>query len=294
METSKWCHSLRASLLALTVASGLLIQAGPAAAQEAQNESTVTAETAIATVDETPAAVTATAEPTTAAEGVNEVDDTTPMGALEVAQSAAAGDDFDSDPWEPFNEKMFWFNREVLDRFLFKPIATAWDFITPDPVQRGIRNMFDNLEVVRRVVNNGLQAKFAGAGIELARFSINSTIGLLGFFDVAKEGFGIDQRDEDTGQTFGVWGMGPGPYLVLPFLPPLNVRDGIGLMLDRAMFPLSYFMPFWGDIVYRLDEGINERSLNLDRFERVAESTVDLYSAVRNGYLQRRAAAIRQ
>jgi len=288
METSKWYHGLRAPLLALTLSSGLLIQVTTAFADEAQEQPAMVA------VEDAPATITTAGETTSVADGVNQVDYTTPMGALETAQSAVAGDDFDSDPWEPFNDKMFWFNREVLDRFLLKPLAIAWDFIAPDPVQRGVRNMFDNLEVVRRVVNNSLQAKFTSAGIELARFSINSTIGLLGFFDVAKDGFGIEQRDEDTGQTFGVWGMGPGPYLVLPFLPPLNVRDGIGLLLDRAMFPPSYFMPFWGNIVYRLDEGINNRSLNLDRFERVAESTVDLYSAVRNGYLQRRVAAIRQ
>ena len=114
----------------------------------------------------------------------------------------------------------FWFNREVLDRYVLKPIATAWNFILPDPAQRSVHNLFDNLAVVRRVVNNAVQLKFARAGTELARFGINSTIGLVGLFDVAKEGFGIEQRDEDTGQTFGACGMGPGAYLVLPFLPP--------------------------------------------------------------------------
>src|SRR3970282_451113 len=121
---------------------------------------------------------------------------------------------------------------------------TAWDFLLPDMVQRGVHNIFDNAAVVRRLVNNGLQGKFAGAGIELTRFTINSTIGLVGFFDVAKDGFGIEQKDEDTGQTSGVWGMGPGPYLVLPFLPPLTVRDAIGYVADGAMDPLAYFLPF--------------------------------------------------
>jgi phospholipid-binding lipoprotein MlaA len=210
------------------------------------------------------------------------------------AATTAPGEDFDEDPWEGFNEKMFNFNRDVLDRYLLKPIATAWDFVTPDFVQRGVHNIFDNAAVVRRVVNNSLQAKFAGAGIELARFTINSTIGIVGFFDVAKDAFGIEQKDEDTGQTFGVWGMGPGPYLVLPLLPPLTVRDGIGYAFDAAMTPYSYFIPWWGSVVATADNTVNERSLNLDRFERVAESTVDLYGAVRNAYLQRRAAAIKQ
>jgi len=221
---------------------------------------------------------------------------TNPAGAtygMEISQ-AAAGEDFESDPWEGFNETMFNFNREVLDRYILKPVATAWDFVFPDPVQRGVHNFFDNLAVVRRVMNNALQLKFAGAGKEVARFAINSTVGVAGFFDVAKDGFGIEQSDEDTGQTFGVWGAGPGPYLVLPFLPPLTVRDGIGMLFDTAMTLYIYFIPWYANLGGNLTNTVNERSLNLDRFERVAETTIDLYSAVRNAYLQRRAAVIRQ
>jgi phospholipid-binding lipoprotein MlaA len=208
--------------------------------------------------------------------------------------AAAASEDSDRDPWEGFNEVMFNFNREVLDRFLLKPVATAWDFLLPDLAQKSVQNFFDNLAVVRRVVNNALQGKATGAATELARFSINSTIGVAGFFDVAKLGLGIEQSDEDTGQTFGVWGMGPGPYLVLPFLPPLTVRDGIGYVFDVAMTPYIYFIPWYANFAGTSTNVVNERSLNLDRFERVAETTVDLYSAVRNAYLQRRAAAIKQ
>lgn len=213
--------------------------------------------------------------------------DAAPLGA-------APGEDFDEDPWEGFNEKMFWFNREIFDRYVLKPAATAWDFVLPDPVQRGFHNFFDNLGVVRRVVNNTLQLKLTGAGIELTRFTINSTIGVAGFFDVAKDFFGLEQRDEDLGQTFGVWGMRQGPYVVLPLLPPLTVRDGIGYALDLAMTPYTYFIPWYASIGGRATDIVNERSLNLDRFERVAESTVDLYGAVRNAYLQRRAAAVKQ
>lgn len=212
----------------------------------------------------------------------------------EVVGAAPAGEDFENDPWEGFNEKMFWFNREVLDRYVLKPIATGWNFILPDQAQRGIHNVFDNLAVVRRVVNNALQLKFTGAATEVARFGINSTVGLAGLFDVAKDGFGIAQRDEDTGQTFGVWGMGAGPYLVLPFLPPLTVRDGIGYVIDGAMTPYIYFLPWYTLLAGTTVNTVNERSINLDRYERVAETTVDLYGAVRNAYLQRRAADIRQ
>ena len=214
--------------------------------------------------------------------------------AYSMEMAAAAGDDFDQDPWEGFNDKMFSFNREVLDRLLLKPIATGWDFLLPDLVQKSVQNFFDNLAVVRRVVNNALQGKLTGTATELARFSINSTIGVGGLFDMAKVSFGIEQSDEDTGQTLGVWGAGPGPYLVLPFLPPLTVRDGIGYAFDAAMTPYIYFAPWYATFAGTGTNTVNERSLNLDRFERVAETTVDLYSAVRNAYLQRRAAAIRQ
>lgn len=217
-----------------------------------------------------------------------------PSAAYSMEMAAAAGEDFDQDPWEGFNEKMFNFNREVLDRYFLKPVATAWDFLLPDLVQKSVQNFFDNLAVVRRVVNNALQGKATGAATELARFSINSTIGVGGLFDMAKVGFGIEQSDEDMGQTLGVWGAGPGPYLVLPFLPPLTVRDGIGYAADLAMTPYIYFIPWYASIGGTATNVVNERSLNLDRFERVAETTVDLYSAVRNAYLQRRSAAIRQ
>ena len=205
-----------------------------------------------------------------------------------------AGEDFEYDPWESFNERMFWFNREVLDRYLVKPAATAWDFILPDPVQRGVHNIFDNLAVVRRVVNNTLQWRLADAGRELARFTINTTIGVVGFFDVAKDSFGIEQSDQDMGLTFGVWGIGPGPYLVLPFLPPLTVRDGIGYAIDSAMTPYVYFLPWYVTFSGNATNVVNERSLHLEQFERVAETTIDLYGAVRNAYLQSRAAAIKR
>ena len=212
-----------------------------------------------------------------------------------MSESSSAGSDFvEYDPLEPFNEKMFWFNREVLDRFVLKPAATAWDFVLPNQVQKGIHNVFDNLAVVRRVVNNALQLKFTGAAKEAARFTINSTIGIAGFFDVAKEGFGIEQNDTDAGITLGVWGIGPGPFLVLPFLPPLTVRDGIGFAVDVAMTPYIYFIPWYASIGGTSTNMVNERSLNLGTFERVAESTVDLYGAVRNAYLQRRAAKIQE
>jgi len=216
-------------------------------------------------------------------------------GEARETEVSTTGEDQEYDPWEPFNETMFEFNRR-LDRNVLKPVAKGYDFILPDMVQKGVRNAFENLGVVRRLVNNLLQLKLEGAGRELARFTINSTFGIAGLMDVARgpDGARIAPSDEDTGQTFGVYGIGPGPYLVLPLLPPLTVRDGIGYAADSAMNPLTYFLPIGATIGMRVTNTVNERSLNLDRFEQVEESVVDLYGAVRNGYLQRRTAAIKE
>lgn len=212
------------------------------------------------------------------------------------AEKPAAGqdiviDDLDQDPWEPFNEKMFNVNRN-LDRYVLKNVARGYDAVLPDPVQIGIKNALDNLDVVRRLVNNLLQLKFGGATREVTRFTINSTIGIAGLFDVAKDGLGIEQSDEDTGQTLGVYGTGPGPYLVLPLLPVMTVRDGFGYLADGAMNPLNYFIPIGATIGIAATDTVNERSLHLDEFQQVEESVIDLYGAVRNAYLQRRAKAI--
>jgi phospholipid-binding lipoprotein MlaA len=198
------------------------------------------------------------------------------------------------DPWEPFNDRMFTFNYN-LDRYVLKPIARGYNTVVPDPVQRMIDNLFVHVRVVPRVVNSLLQAKWAGAGREVSRFAINTVFGIGGLFDMAKQEFGIEPSKEDFGQTLGVWGAGPGPYLVLPFLSPTTVRDGIGLAVDGAMDPLSYVLPFiWERLFLKAVDTVNERSLNLELFEGVEATTVDLYTAVRNAYLQRRAKQIRE
>ncbi len=202
------------------------------------------------------------------------------------------GESEDYDPWEPFNERTFRFNWE-LDRHVIKPVATAWDTVVPDEVQRGLGRMFDNVGMPRRFLNSLLQLKFDGAGRELSRFLLNSTIGLAGFFDVAKAE-GLEPSNEDTGQTLAVYGVGPGPYLVLPFLPPLTVRDGIGFGIDGLLNPIIYFAPFAASAGMRASDTVNGRSLNLEVFEDVEAGALDLYSAVRNGYLQRREKAIQE
>jgi len=204
----------------------------------------------------------------------------------------------EEDPWEKFNEKMFSFNRGV-DRWFLKPVATGYDFILPDVAQIGVRNVISNIDVFRRLINNLLQLKFEGAAREILRFTINSTFGIGGLVDFAKLSSGIPESDEDTGQTMGVYGVKPGPYLVLPFFSPMTVRDGIGTIFDRAMNPLLYVGIFVDGATgvaagtFTLN-AINERSLNLETFEQVEDSVIDLYSAVRNAYLQNREAAIKE
>jgi phospholipid-binding lipoprotein MlaA len=218
-----------------------------------------------------------------------------PGGPVDATQgrSIAAKDEYDEeyDPWEPFNEKTFWLNRNY-DQYLLKPVATAYDKVVPNVVQKSLKNALANVGVVRRLVNNVLQLNFPGAGREVSRFLINSTLGVAGFFDVAKSWFDLEKSDRDTGQTLGVWGVGHGPYLVLPLLPPLTVRDGIGFVVDVALDPVIYFAPFAATAGRTGTTLLNDRSLYLGFFENVEETTLDLYSAVRNGYLQRRAKAV--
>lgn len=213
-----------------------------------------------------------------------------------LSQRAADPDalDEDYDPWEPFNEKMFAFNRG-LDKYLLKPAARAYRVIMPEPWQVLIANGFDNINFVPRLVNSLLQGKWGGAGREISRFLINSTAGIGGLFDPAKDYWGIHKSREDFGQTLGVWGAGAGPYLVLPFMEPLTVRDGIGKAIDGFMDPLSYVLPFfWDRLGMKAGDTLNDRALNYDLFQGFEESVIDMYSAVRHGYLQRRQQLIKE
>ncbi len=223
--------------------------------------------------------------------GLDSASDPAERTQISAKTEEEGGEDYD--PWEPFNERMFSFNHDVLDRFVLKPVATGWDKVLPDPVKRGLGRAFDNLGMPRRLVNHLFQGNGPGVERELARFLLNSTIGIAGFFDVAEK-LGIEKSDADTGQTLGVYGAGPGPYLVLPFVPPLTVRDAIGSAVDLALDPLSYLLPFAANAGMTAGKTVNERALNLQFFQDVEESVFDLYGAVRNGYLQRRRAAIEE
>ena len=222
-------------------------------------------------------------------------------------------DDYDLeeyDPWEGFNEVMFDFNRK-LDQYVLKPVAKVWDKIVPDEVQRMLANGFDNLESVKRFVNSLLQGKFQGAAREMSRFMLNTTVGVGGLFDVAKAAQ-IEKSREDFGQTLGFYGVGPGPYLVLPVSPPSTVRDTIGSVADGFLNPLRYIVPSgsfffdffagpgdyfsdsWVRLVIDGGEIVNDRSLNLELYQGFEETVIDMYSAVRHAYLERRRNLIKE
>jgi phospholipid-binding lipoprotein MlaA len=215
------------------------------------------------------------------------------------------------DPWEGYNVLAFEFNYKF-DKYLLKPVAKGYNFIMPELAQRSISNFFDNLGVVHRLFNNVFQGKFKGAGIESSRFLINTTLGIGGLFDPARHWFELETPMEDTGQTLGTWGVKPGPYLVIPLLGSFTVRDGIGYIADLALDPFNWFvLPIiklngapkvvsHSDTIAFTQLGmrsgiiVNERSLNLEKFQGVEEATLDLYSAVRNAYLQKRQKLIRE
>lgn len=132
------------------------------------------------------------------------------------------------DPWEPFNRKIFTFNEKV-DQTVIKPVSRGYRRVVPDAVRKGVGNVFRNLTEPTTIVNDVLQGKIGQAGDDFFRFLINSTFGILGWFDVATP-LGMERHQEDFGQTFSVWGFARGPYLVLPLLGPSTVTDGIGLI----------------------------------------------------------------
>jgi phospholipid-binding lipoprotein MlaA len=259
-----------------------------------------TVEAALPATDEVPDPTAGSPDADRAADGIAPQPDPPPeTAALEEGMAQARDVDSDAeaeeyDPWERWNEPVFEFNRR-LDKYVLKPVAKGYNFVVPDEIQIMISNGFDNIAFVPRLVNSLLQGKVKGAGRELGRFLINSTAGVGGLFDPAKDVFGILKSREDFGQTLGVWGVGPGPYLIVPFLEPLTVRDGVGKAVDSAMDPLSYFLPLiWDRLAMKIGDIVNERSLNLDLFQGFEESVIDMYSAVRHAYLQRRLRLIRE
>jgi phospholipid-binding lipoprotein MlaA len=142
------------------------------------------------------------------------------------------------DPLESVNRVTHGFN-DVLDKLLLKPVSKTYQFLMPEFAERGVRNVFSNLGEVRNVVHNGLQGKGEGVTRSTSRFLINTTVGIGGLFDVATK-IGIPLEREDLGQTLGKWGVGPGPYLVVPFFGPSSLRDSFGIIGDPMLSPLTH------------------------------------------------------
>jgi phospholipid-binding lipoprotein MlaA len=190
------------------------------------------------------------------------------------------------DPWEPFNRVVFQFNDDFDNAFL-KPVAKGYQAITPAPVDRGITNFFENLADVRNTVNNALQFKMARAATSVGRIVVNSTLGVLGFVDVASN-MNMPRYNEDFGQTLAVWGLPAGPFVVLPLLGPSTGRDTVGLVGDWYTDPLTYVDDggvAWGMKALRI---IDRRADLLAASKVLEQAALDPYSFVRDAYLQRR------
>jgi phospholipid-binding lipoprotein MlaA len=190
------------------------------------------------------------------------------------------------DPLESFNRQVFAFN-EGLDNLLLKPLAEVYDKVLPVPVQDCLSNGFSNLREPSNALNNLLQGKGSDAVNDVCRFAVNTTVGLLGCFDVATR-MGLERHREDFGQTLGVWGLGDGPYLVLPLFGPSSIRDGVGLGVETVLD-----VNFWIENVKVRNIIFGVRTVSfrhelLKADDLIAGAALDKYTFIRDGYLQRR------
>lgn len=187
------------------------------------------------------------------------------------------------DPYEHWNRKMFTFN-ETLDAWILKPVATGYRAVTPRFLRTGVRNFFSNLGEISNFTNNLLQAKPVAAGKDAVRFTLNTTLGVLGVFDLATP-LGLQKSEEDFGQTLNVWGVPEGPYLVLPFLGGHNLTHTLGLPIDFYLNPMYYIEdPL---VFYSLGSlFVVQRRTDLLEAEKLIQG--DRYSFIRDTYLQRR------
>jgi len=190
------------------------------------------------------------------------------------------------DPMESYNRKVFRFNQAFDDKIL-KPVAKRYKAIVPEPINRGITNFFRNIADINSVLNNLLQLKLSRAGSDIARLAVNTTVGVVGFFDVATN-LGFPSYKEDLGQTFGYWGDDSSAYMVLFFLGPSTLRDAIGLtggMVTNPFFYLNNDPVYWG---LNAVEVLDTRADLLNAGELLEEMAIDPYIFTRNAYLQSR------
>jgi len=205
--------------------------------------------------------------------------------ALVLASGCATVGGDERDPFEAFNRAMFGFN-EGFDEAIGKPVASAYKEVIPSPVRTGVRNFFGNIADIFIGVNNLLQGKPDGFS-DWGRVAVNTTVGILGVFDVATE-MGLEKHDEDFGQTFGVWGMDSGPYVVWPMLGSSSVRDSLGTVLDVYVDPVRRHHPIKARNFMILTRATGQRADLLDASRILEEAALDKYVFQRDAYLQRR------
>jgi len=190
-----------------------------------------------------------------------------------------------ADPWEGFNRKMYSFNKG-LDKVIAKPLTLGYKAITPDFLETGVSNVFDNIRDIPNFLNNLLQGKGMNSISDLTRFIVNSTLGIGGLWDPASS-MGLTKHDEDFGQTLASWGVSDGPYLMLPLFGPSTLRDAAALPVDSKFNPISYIDDNGTRYQLTLLDLIDQRSALLS-FEDQLESATDEYTFVRDVYLQNR------
>jgi phospholipid-binding lipoprotein MlaA len=187
------------------------------------------------------------------------------------------------DPLEGFNRTMWDFNYEVLDRFFLKPVTQGYVAITPTPVRSGLRNAVENLEEPANLLNNAAQGKLDGTMVSLARFLINSTVGVLGVFDVA-DMMELPAKEESFGETLAVWGLETGPYLMLPARGPTDIRSTTGDVVDSQVFPMQALNSNF-NLATLLVSVLEGRARALEQ-EANLQSSLDPYSLVKDAYFQ--------
>ena len=206
------------------------------------------------------------------------------LGVLGGCATTGSGDP--RDPLEPVNRAIYTFNDGV-DTMLVKPAAEIYQGVVPGLVRTGVSNVFSNLNDVIVALNNLLQGKFGSALSDFGRVLLNTTAGLLGIFDVATPA-GLEKHDEDFGQTLGWWGIGDGPYIVLPLLGSSNLRDTVGRVGDYKADPVTYIDPSHDRNIVQALRIINRRAELLSASRILAVAALDEYEFVRDAYLQRR------
>lgn len=190
------------------------------------------------------------------------------------------------DPFEPFNRGVYKFNERV-DKAVLRPTARAYRTVVPSFVRQSVSNVFSNVGDVRVVLNNTLQGKFKTAYSDFGRVAINSTLGVLGLFDIATEA-GIEKHQEDFGQTLGWWGFPDGPFIMLPLFGPSSARDAGGFAVDYFTDPITYVDPSRAHNQLMLGRLINRRAELLDAKQVLDAAALDGYQFTRDAYLQRR------